>query len=315
MTDQKILNGPIFIIGSKRSGTTWLLWLLSSLPEVVGILQSDFINQLSQFRKWWTVAGRYHKQITGISGEAKSQSLIAVLGDDYDLTLTELANRMYSQVMASKESAKFVVESQPEYIEDIDLIRSLFSRPIFLHAIRDPRDVFASWKHASSVWSTTSVFANDPIRFSDHWKRDQEIAAKLARIEEAEYVQVTYEDLVNDTAPTLQELCDQLGIITSAESIEASVIQNEISRIKDHANMPSGFFRKGVAQGWKNDLRRAEIAALEFSLGDQLDAYGYQRSLPERDKLPLSIKARGLFGTALKSFRKGRFVRYLKSFG
>lgn len=259
--------------------------------------------------------GTYHKHITGIDGETKSRSLTDVLGNDCDPTLVELADKMYSNILASKDSAKVVVESQPENIENINLIRSLFLRPIFLHAVRDPRDVFASWKHAASSWSTASVFANDPVTFSENWKRDQETAANIARADGAIYVRVRYEDLIDDAPSTLQELCERLGIVTNEREIELSIDQNRMSRIKGHANMPAGFFRKGVSQGWKNDLQRSEIAAIEFSLGDQLDVYGYRRSLPERNKLPLIIRARGLFRRALSNLRRSRIAQYLKSIG
>ena len=43
----------VFIVGCRRSGTTWSMLLLAQHSEVVALQQTDFFRRLAHFGRWF----------------------------------------------------------------------------------------------------------------------------------------------------------------------------------------------------------------------------------------------------------------------
>ncbi len=317
----------VFIIGSKRSGTTWTLWLLANHPSIVGLLQTDLIETLEKLEKWWLGVHQYHKGIIAArenddteSGEAGSISYerrnLNECLDDEDLYkfCTSYANHVYNSSLKAKPGAQIVVESQPENIEYLDLLQQMYPDACFLHIIRDPRSVFSSWKSVARTWSNPDVFADHPASFSRHWQKDIETGRSMVNRPQ-NYREVRYESLLENGAQVLAELYQWLGVDADLDMAEKAIEACSINKLRAKAEMPKGFFRKGKKQGWRDELSQSDVRVIEYLLSDLMDELGYDRVNQGKLGKPLKLavydtKMRIL--TAIKSGFIWNFLRGIK---
>src|SRR4029079_14672106 len=84
-------------------------------------------------------------------------------------------------------------------------IRELLPETLFIHLIRDGRDVALS---VAGLWFSPGKAIEDRAR---SWRAIVEAARAQASSGDG-YVEVRYEDLVRDPRPVLERLCDRLEL-------------------------------------------------------------------------------------------------------
>lgn len=165
-----------------------------------------------------------------------------------------------------------------------------------LVVVRDPRDVAPSLAHHSGLDIDRAIaFMNDPdgclcgspdrgymqlrqrlTRWSDHigsWLGQRDLPVHLVR----------YEDLQSAPVPTLRAALDFSGWPASDVAIERAVALSAFDRIAAHerdkgfreAPHQLGFFRRGKAGGWRDELTAAQAARIEQDHGPMMHRLGY----------------------------------------
>jgi len=294
----------VFIIGSRRSGTTWTLWLLSNHPSMVGVQHTNLIDAFKKIDKWWKDEERIHNTIiSGGSEKSKKNLKDFISSDGFYSQCSQIINMVFSRAFNEKKQAKIVVESQPENIDNLDLLMNLFPDAYYLHIIRDPRSVFSSWKTIATTWSNADVFKTHPVEFSKRWREDVTTGRSFA--DKAEnYLEIKYEELQSDGISVLQNVYEWLKIDSSSEIATEAIDACEIQKLRKKANMPKGFFRKGLSDGWKSELSASDIKSVEYLLADVMDDLGYERVNKGKILTPLKIN--------IFNARK-RFIKWLKN--
>ncbi|HED33655.1 MAG TPA: sulfotransferase [Gammaproteobacteria bacterium] len=267
----------VFIIGSRRSGTTWTLWLLSDHPSIVGIQHTNLIDAFKKINSWWLDDEKIHNSI--VSG--KDEKIKANLKDfmtesDFYGSCHQMISSIFNQSFNEKAQASVVVESQPENVDNLDLLMKLFPDAYYLHVIRDPRSVFGSWKSIVKTWSSEDVFHTHPVEFAERWKKDVLKGRGLSE-KARHYMEIQYEDMKSNGASVLKSVYNWLAVDDSDELVRHALESCEMQKLKKKGNMPKGFFRKGLSDGWKTDLTTAEVQSVEYQLKDLMDDLGYER--------------------------------------
>jgi len=267
----------VFIIGSRRSGTTWTLWLLSDHPSIVGIQHTNLIDAFKKINNWWLDDEKIHNSIVSGKDEKIKANLKDFMTESYFYgSCQKMISSIFNQSFNEKTQASIVVESQPENVDNLDLLMKLFPDAYYLHVIRDPRSVFGSWKSIVKTWSSEDVFHTHPVEFGERWKKDVLTGRALSETAR-HYMEIQYEELKTNGESVLKSVYSWLAVEDSDELVRHALESCEMQKLKKKGNMPKGFFRKGLSDGWKTDLTAAEIQSVEYLLKDLMDDLGYER--------------------------------------
>jgi hypothetical protein len=297
---QKVAQSKkLFIIGCPRSGTTWMQLLLAQHPDVATAPETQiFAYYLEPMRRQWR-----QELALGRSGSAGLSRLLSE--QQFEELCRINAEFVLERILARNPDAHLIAEKSPKHALQADFIQRLFPDAYFLHVVRDPRDAAASLIAASGGWGAD--WAPHHIVDAARMWNDHVRAARQARNERGQFLEVKYEDLLANTAGNLLAIHEWLGLSTSAQSCADAVAACDFSRLKGDngkdANMPlpsskspKEFFRSGVAGSGLRDLSAGQILALEHICGDTMDELGYARVGKARSTTRLRIAAHdGLF--------------------
>lgn len=284
---------PVFVVGSPRSGTTWVQSLLDCHPEVATCRETHlFSGYIEQLRDRWRFDDRRKEQYESYY----RVGLPTVLGRDEFLDLCgNFAEEVLHRVAGGQVGrTDVVVEKTPHHARCADLILELFPEARFVHVIRDPRAVVASLRKASQGWGHywTPDSTIDSIRL---WKKNVECGREIADLT-PRYMELSYETLHDETLATTRTMFDWMGLDSDdefcAEAVEACRL-DELEDREEHdeagdrlgpaEGTPEGFFRKGAKKGWRRDLGNWQIGLVEHMCREEMEELGYDRT--GRDRL------------------------------
>lgn len=200
-------KGPLFVMGVWRSGTSLLYSLLNQHPDIALLYEGDlplfWPLFLGRRRDWpsrwnfWNSALDRH-QLTDTSGQ---------LGEAADIRVaTELACRAY----ASGKQASIWGDKSPTYSGRGDRLARLFPEARFLFIWRDPADICSSIARAgrSERWFRRTGMLNRALFACESVKKDYDLLARNG----VAIHQLTYQELVGNTAAAMRGICEFLGV-------------------------------------------------------------------------------------------------------
>lgn len=279
------------------------MMLLAQHPEVVSLQQTDFFRTLRQFGCWWREDQQWGMSVLHLPNGSDAEEDLSKEGlvreklgavqpmESYYAMARGLATDVFERFRATREGATTIVDQTPENVQVWDEILKVFPDAIFLHMIRDPRAVFASYRGAVRAWGDPRHFPTDPEEFANEWRRDVFEARKIATGTER-YVEVRFEDLKRGGSAKLLELMRELGLEADEELAQRALDACSIEKLRKADAGPQGFFRKGEADGWKNDLTKGQIRAIEFLLKEPMQELGYELSQGDKVTAPLGLRTK-----------------------
>jgi len=127
------------------------------------------------------------------------------------------------QLLMWQRPAKNTVLKSPHHMEYLDTVKTVFPNAKIIQTHRDPQKTMASF--VSMVCHGAGVFSDnvDPHFFSQHWQRkvrrmiDRSIAARTPETT-ADFLDVSYYDLVDDPIAQLRRIYDHSGLEFDAET-------------------------------------------------------------------------------------------------
>lgn len=258
-----ILDKPVFIVGVPRSGTTWVQRILLAHPQVCSAQESHFFKSFAPVLRSFRRGKRSHRRagLYWYWDEA-----------DFDRELTTLWYKTMDPIVRKHTQATILVEKTPDHGMFISEIARLLPNARFINAIRDSRAVVASLLAASREEWGKRWAPKTAIAAAQMWQYHLQAARRQGReLPSHSYREVFYEDLLADTPGQAKALFDFIGLAVSEEELNA--IENKLSfsslssvsqasaaseapeaAQKPLPPEPKGFFRKGKADSWKNDL-------------------------------------------------------------
>ena len=280
----------VFIIGSPRSGTTWLQSLLGAHASVVTPQETDVFSTLvAPIQAGWD---RQRELATGPEGRARRpKGLPTLLRDDEFRALVDaLVAQVVAAMAALDPDASVVVEKSPSHSRHTGLIASYLPDASFVHIVRDGRDVAASLQAASSGWG--SHWAPTELKRAAMLWRETVLGAREAAAT-GRYVEVRYEDLrAGDPAP-LREAFAACGLTVDDDACRALLEEYSLRRMaggevaspialagaaaaeSGTVQEPSGFYGEGRVGGW-SDWSAGDRLLFDAVAGDLLIELGLE---------------------------------------
>ncbi len=149
----------------------------------------------------------------------------------------------------------------------------LFPEAVFIHLIRDGRDVASSFLELG--WADRIEEA------ALHWRLRVRRGRRAGRaLPAGRYHELRYEDLVADPAPQLRDLCAAIGLPFSPAMLDPSDRAGAVIRTTRH---PVYHQRLAIPptpglRNWRVELSEQDVARFELLAGDTLAELGYERA-------------------------------------
>jgi hypothetical protein len=251
------IESPIFLIGSERSGTTLLRLMLDHHPEIAFNLESEFFVSDISDNGIFPGAADYRNGLRGNRVFGHSHFII-----HEDLDFPALVNDFLLQKVV--RDRKRIVGATVHY--GFSKLRYLWPKARYIYLLRDGRDVACSV--VDMGWAGNAfVGANWWLEAEREWEQFQKVLPRDS------WIELRYEDLVQNSEAQLRRLCNFIGVNFS-ERMYGYVATSGYS-LPD----PTQAFK------WREKLGPGELRLLEARMGAQLSARGYELTF----KVPLRV--------------------------
>lgn len=280
-----VLNAPIILLCSERSGSNLVTRMFDAHPEVAAPGTSHLFKVFA--RIGWAYPGdaaRLRSDVVAMFRAKVSRWAIDELSDaELDALIAEAPGA--AQAVAALMDAERAVTGKPylfikeNHVYDfLPFLEGVAEAPRYLHLVRDPRDMAASWKKAA-------VMRGGVVRSARRWAHDQAHMLRtldwFAGIRPA--VSLTYEELVSDGEGTLRRACAALGLeftdtMLSFHSRSRSA-QDDAARAAAWSNLDKPLM-SGNFDKFKAELSDDEIAYVEGLCGPLMARLGYASARP-----------------------------------
>ena len=287
-----------WIFGSSRSGSTWLLRMLSELERVIPIDDPHIGHHLGVWRPIplaWATAKDPPK--LGTLADFKRKKRDYLFSDRYrDTWMPQLRDLISSrfEVQAAQDidgaggiEDPIVVVKEPGS-HAADTIMDLFPRSSLIFLLRDGRDVVDSWLDAykDGSWATDEgAYPLDDtgrpalIRWqSSVWLHRTEVVQEtFERTAPERRVLIRYEEMRDDPVSALSRICTMLGIAATRGQLEQIAGTDAFSRVPKSDKGAGREIRRAEPGGWADHMSRDEILEMHGILAAKLDELGYLR--------------------------------------
>jgi hypothetical protein len=287
-------NRLAWIFGSSRSGSTWLLTMLSDLKGVVPVDDPHLGHHLGVWRPIplaWAACEEPPELNTLLELKAEESGYFFAERhrDAWWEPLRQLITARFEAQAGEAgigdaiEAAAFVVKEPGSHVAP--LLAELFPESKVIFLLRDGRDVVDSWLDAYSDGSWAIPGGAFPVTeegriplikwLSAVWAyRSRAVKEAYDSRREGDRILIRYEDLRSETEACLRRVCEMIGIETEAVSAVAEA--HRFEKLPRTARGRRSFTRQARPGGWRNNLSAAEQRAMHEAMGDALVEFGYE---------------------------------------
>jgi hypothetical protein len=277
-----MIENPIFIVGTERSGSNLLRLLLNELDSVCVPHPPHLMRDLSP------LVASYGNLQDDIAFRQLIDAAVRLVElhfapwpfavDRERVFLTARSRDLYSIYAAIYEQYR-LHERKPRWackstfmVHQIPTILLNHRSPQFIHLVRDPRDV--------AVSARRSIFSHyHPYYVARLWSAEQRLARE-AQIGKSKWLTVRYESLIENPAQEMRRVCKFLG-------------ERYHDRLLEYFNKPAAQELSHLSRSWENVARpvisdnsrkylRAltshEVALIESLAHEEMTALGYTPS-------------------------------------
>ncbi len=306
MPSQKSNYKLLFIVGFPRSGTTWIMWLLAQHPEVVACFHAGFFHALQPLYHWWQDKAGLSKSVYAHKNQRiKLYDILSI--EKFYTHARSLAKYVFDQIADCNSLSRVVVEKTPENLEFASWILKIFPEAYILHVIRDPRSIYPSFRNAAYSWlqvPNMSVAPN-PFEVAKGWRSYIERGKQLKKITD-NYREIQYETLFNHGIEELQKIYAWLDLPADQAFCEKVMESSKIEELRKKKYLaPQGFFRKGKAEGWTEELSSRQTRIIEYLAGDLMQKMGYKLTCKKFDEKPWEVSIYEVISKILRKFSHG----------
>jgi hypothetical protein len=286
-----------WVFGSSRSGSTWLLRMLSSLDGVVPIDDPHLGHHLGVWRPIslaWATAEHPPDLTTldRVKHDKDSYFFSDRYRDAWRPALRRLiVDRFDAQVADTAAGREPVVVVKEPGSHVADLLLGLFpaSRLVFL--LRDGRDVVDSWLAAyrSGSWAldegafpVTAPGRESLVRWqSAVWAFRARVVLSAYRAHPPDRrVLVRYEDVVADPERALARVCACLPLDVTADTLAAVAATHAYAAVPAVDKGDDKAIRSATPGGWRENMTHAEHDVMHEVMGPMLAELGYLEPHP-----------------------------------
>ncbi|HET9592420.1 MAG TPA: sulfotransferase [Solirubrobacterales bacterium] len=287
-----------WIFGSSRSGSTWLLKMLSDLEGVVPVDDPHLGHHLGVWRPIplaWAAC----------DDPPELKTLLEVKAEESGYFFAERHREAWWEPLRQLITARFEAQAGEAGVEDPEraaafvvkepgshvapFLAELFPRSKVIFLLRDGRDVVDSWLDAYSDGSWAIPGGAFPVNeegriplirwLSEVWAyRSRAVKQAYDSRAEGDRIQIRYEELRSETAACLERICAMVGVENDrvGEVVEA----HRFEKLPRTERGRRSFTRQARPGSWRDNLSAAEQQAMQEAIGPALAEFGYEVDEP-----------------------------------
>ena len=249
LPDKAIGSGLVVILGSGRSGTTWLHRLLTAHPLLAG----SHVGETWMFRglgRFWDAG---HDPTHGLRFWLTEEQLRAAVRTTADTLIRAGLQRL-------RPGATHFVEKTPAHVRQLPMLARIYPEASYIHVLRDGRDVALSLANVDGAYDGPGPAA---AAWVDAVRAVRKAAPGFAR-----FTEVRYESMLADPVGEAAALVTWLGLDDSDE-FRRTAAQRAGERISP---LPS---QGPIAAGKWRTMSARDRRAVEDAAGNLLTELGY----------------------------------------
>jgi hypothetical protein len=281
----------VWIFGSPRSGSTWLLSMLNEHPRVVPVDEPLIGLHIAPF-----VADRPGSFAEDLDIDNFSFNRLAAGGGGYFFSerfqnvwqplLRDLIRGRFAPVARRGGRKSLVVIKEPNGSQAADMILRALPRSRLLFLLRDGRDVVDSEVAAFMAGSWMSarypmIRGIEPhereeflVQAAYKWGWQTEVVQQAFAEHPGPKLLMRYEDLLADTVKQLGDAFEWLGLEIDKAELAGIAERHSFQQVVDTG--PHRFHRAARPGDWRRNLSPAERALVEEAIGARLETLGYE---------------------------------------
>jgi hypothetical protein len=289
----------LWIFGSPRSGSSWLLHLLEDHPRAVPVDEPLIGSYLSPFlidAPGWRPESLDTASFTirRVQLDKRDQFLAREFEDVWRPALAKLMlDRFFAHSMRYPARARLgrtlVAIKEPNGSQSADVIMEALPQSRMLFLLRDGRDVVDSDLAANQKGSWVSrqfpgesgIDAASRLEFvkqsAQKWLWRTEVVQQAYSNHPGPKHQVRYEDLRASPIENVRAIYDWLGLELDDQGLAELVERHAFEQIPESERGPLAFARAAKPGLWRENLTESEQEALGRLLGPKLEDLGYER--------------------------------------
>jgi Sulfotransferase family len=249
---------PIFVVGSPRSGTSVLTWCLGQHPNIFPVPESNWMGNFAL-----NIAASY--QVGTSRGDRTILSAMDISRDEFFSNFGRSINDLILSHRSDLEKKRKVtrppsepktrwVDGTPEYSLHICALRKLFPEALFVHVLRDVRDVVRSMLNFHRV-AGVQLVRNESQAYK-YWLRTVKACAQAEQAYGSRVVhRLFYTALVENPESVVRSLLEFVGEPYCARCLEP------LSKRINSSNVPADF----IAEDPATDPRVVEEATTLYT--------------------------------------------------
>jgi hypothetical protein len=283
-----------FIVGSPRSGTTLLRFLLDAHPQLAIPPETGFFLSVKLFRPDAAVsANEFYQAITSFPPDAPAWNDFHIPAAEFQRRLGELLPfderngiRLFYRMYAERLGKPRWGDKTPLYCRHLLDIQQHLEEAHFIHLIRDGRDVALSLREQ---WFSPG---RDISVQAGYW-RENVLTAHEQGTQCSHYLEIHFEELILQTKETLHKICEFIELDFHPDMLKYNEqaprrLQEHLERRRTDGSLivsQADRHRQQVAVtgspdpskigAWRNALQPQEIRQFETIAGDALQRFGY----------------------------------------
>jgi hypothetical protein len=248
-----MIEEPIFLVGTTRSGTTLLSLMLGHHPEIAFVGEFEWVwdfeptgatPSLETYYAWLSTHRHFRHHQLRVDRSLGFEDLLRNFLEQMRADVGPVSRRLHVGCQVHRHYAQAL---------------SIWPRARFIHIVRDGRDVCASWIKLG--WLGNAYEAG--LRWQDALA---EWATVRPRIDSTRRIELRFEDLIQGPEEQLARLCEFIGTEYSS------------AMLRYYEDTTYGPVDQAQANKWRGQLTRREIRLFEAVASQDLIANGYALS-------------------------------------
>jgi hypothetical protein len=237
-------HGPVFVVGSMRSGSTLLRLILDSHPRIAIGAETGFMGAVMGTKRIpdWKYGAEWYERIGWSETEL-------------DERLRDFYAGMFERYAAGRGKARWG-EKTPFHTALVAEMAEVFPTAVFVGIVRHPGAV------AASLGAGFHYGYDEGLRYWTATNRD--LVDGACRVGDR-FVLCRYEDLVTDPEPVLREVMETVGEEFSPALLQHHVVQQEqgAPRVVEGSTNTRDAVDPSRARRWAEGLTAEERASLD----------------------------------------------------
>jgi hypothetical protein len=267
-----------FLVGCGRSGTTLLRAMCDAHPELAVPPESHFIVRLAPRR---SARARPFDAVAFADRLAASErfrlweldrnELVDTLCTPPAVDYADAVRRVFARWASERGKGRYA-DKTPVYVIHVRRLARLFPESVFVHLVRDGRDVACSFLELG--WADTIEEA------ALHWQLRVRRGRRAGRaLGPDRYLELRYEDLTRQPEVELRRLCASIDLTFSPAMLDHPARAADVIRTTGHPEYHQQVVMPPTPglRDWRGELSDEDVARFELLAGPTLAALGYER--------------------------------------